>query len=216
MHRVSFSHRHVISAVLADGTQLTQLYGYTADAPATGGCQPAHTWEKAYCYSIITLASTNSGLDWHSRAPTHWDGAVAGMPAKVEGPCEPSLIALPDGKTILSVFRLQSNKNLWMAKSTNGARSWETAQETNAWAVFPQVRSLPNGALALTAGRPGIGLWITDGRGTIDPKGWRFYNLAGEHNKKVSDPALQFGAPELAIVNASSPPSSPVMTKVCS
>ena len=136
------------SAVLADGTQLTQFYGYTADAPATGGCQPAHTWEKAYCYSIITLASTNSGLDWHSRAPIHWDGAVAGMPAMVEGPCEPSLVALPDGKTILSVFRLQSNKNLWMAKSTDGARSWETAQETNAWAVFPQVRSLPNPVVA--------------------------------------------------------------------
>ena len=83
-------------------------------------------------------------------------------------------------------------------------------------ACVSQVRSLPNGALALTAGRPGIGLWITDGRGAIDPKGWRFYNLAGEHNKRVSDPALQFGAPELAIVNASSPPSNPVMTKVCS
>ena len=146
------------SAVLADGTALTQFYGYTADAPATGGCQPAHTWEKAYCYSIITLASTNSGLDWHSRAPIHWDGAVAGMPAMVEGPCEPSLVALPDGKTILSVFRLQSNKNLWMAKSTDGARSWETAQETNAWAVFPQVRR----------GCPRLAR--DDRRGTVMPK----------------------------------------------
>jgi hypothetical protein len=201
------------SAVLSDGTTLTQFYGYTADAPATGGCKPAHTWEKAYCYSILTLASKDKGLNWHYRSSIHWDGS-AGMSAEVEGPCEPSLVVLPDGKTLLSVFRLQSDKNLWMAKSQTQGHSWETAQETNTWAVFPQVRALPNGALALTAGRPGIGLWITDGRGTIDPKGWRFYNLATAHNAAISDPELQFGAPELAIVNVSSQPSNPVMTKV--
>ena len=46
------------------------------------------------------------------RSTINWDGAVAKMPAEVEGPCEPSLVVLPDGKTLLSVFRLQSNKNL--------------------------------------------------------------------------------------------------------
>jgi len=46
------------------------------------------------------------------RSAINWDGAVAKMPAEVEGPCEPSLVVLPDGKTLLSVFRLQSNKNL--------------------------------------------------------------------------------------------------------
>ena len=138
------------------------------------------------------------------------------MPAVVEGPCEPSLVVLPDGKTLLSVFRLQSNKNLWMSISSNAGATFQTAQETNAWAVFPQARTLGNGALALTAGRPGIGLWVTDGRGKIDPLGWRFYNLAAEHNKIVSDQTLQFGPPEVAISNASSPTSMPVMTKAYS
>jgi hypothetical protein len=205
------------SAVLADGVTLTQFYGYLASAPATGGCKPAHSWEKSYCYSIITLASKDQGLNWVFRSTIDWDGAVAGMPAEVEGPCEPSLVALPDGKTVLSVFRLQSNKNLWMARSTTAGHTWETAVETPAWAVFPQARVLPSGALVVTAGRPGIGLWLTDAsRNSIDPKGWQFYNLAKAHNAAVSDPRLKFGAPELAVVNASSQPSSPVMTKVSS
>ena len=46
------------------GTVLTQLYGYLESAPATGGCMPAHAWEKHYCYSIITLASKDRGLNW--------------------------------------------------------------------------------------------------------------------------------------------------------
>ena len=116
-------------------------------------------------------------------------------------------MVLPDGKTLLSVFRLQSNKNMWMATSTDGGKTFSTAQETNAWAVFPQVRVLGNGCLVLTAGRPGIGLWVQDGRGALDAQGWRFHNLAAEHNKLVSAKAQQFGVAEEAITSASSPTS---------
>lgn len=102
-----------------------------------------------------------------------------------------------------------------MATSTDGGRSFGIPRETNAWAVFPQVRVLDNGAIVLTAGRPGIGLWVQDSRnGLIDPHGWRFYNLALEHNKAVGNQkSLQFGKPEVAIENASSPTSLPAMTK---
>ena len=101
-----------------------------------------------------------------------------------------------------------------MATSTDGGHSFGTALETNAWAVFPQARVLDNGAIVLTAGRPGIGLWVQDANtGLLDPGGWRFYNLAAEHNKAVKSDSLHFGAPEVAIENASSPTSSPVMTK---
>ena len=101
-----------------------------------------------------------------------------------------------------------------MATSTDVGKSFGTAKETNAWAVFPQARVLDNGAIVLTAGRPGIGLWVQDSRtGSIDPVGWRFYNLASEHNKAVGDHSLHFGKPEVLIENASSPTSSPIMTK---
>jgi hypothetical protein len=46
------------------GTALTQLYGYLKTAPVTGGCTPAHAWEKPYCYSVVTLSSKDKGLNW--------------------------------------------------------------------------------------------------------------------------------------------------------
>jgi hypothetical protein len=54
----------VLTAGPDKGTALTQFYGYLASAPATGGCTPAHPWEKRYCYSIVTLASKDNGLNW--------------------------------------------------------------------------------------------------------------------------------------------------------
>ena len=63
------------------------------------------------------------------------------------------------------------------------------------------------------------GLWwavpLLAGRNrTINPRGWTFYNLAAAHNKGLGDQALHYAAPELAVVNASSKVSDPVMTKV--
>ena len=75
----------------------------------------------------------------------------------------------------------------------------------------------------LTAGRPGLGLWLADGRAgaaaaagtTAAPFSWKFYNLAKEHNAllKKSASRLQFLAPEIAVMNASSTPSTPALTK---
>eukprot|EP00040_Diaphanoeca_grandis_P034842 m.217569 g.217569 ORF g.217569 m.217569 type:complete len:383 (+) comp33236_c10_seq1:146-1294(+) len=198
------------SSAVVNGEVLIQFYGYLANAPALGGC----TGGVKYCYSVVTLASNNLGESWSYRSSINWDGHV--MPADVEGPCEPSLVVLPDGKTLLSVFRVDSNKNMWQASSTDGGRTFSVASEMNAWAVFPQLRSLPNGALALTAGRPGIGLWIADGRGGVPVStSWQFHNLAVAHNNAIggTNTSLLYPAPELAIVNASSPTSNPVMTK---
>ena len=42
------------------------------------------------------------------------------------------------------------------------------------WAVDPKLMLLPNGALAVSAGRPGVGLWISsDGSGSL----WKYQNL---------------------------------------
>jgi hypothetical protein len=96
------------------------------------------------------------------------------------------------------------------------ARTWSTTSETSAWAVFPQLRVLPSlGALVLTAGRPGLGLWLADGHGGAGtaPFSWKFYNLAKEHNTLIKSANLKFLAPEIAVLNASSTPSTPELTK---
>lgn len=120
---------------------------------------------------------------------------------------------------MLSIFRLNSNQNLWQATSSDQGRTWSPARKTSAWAVFPQAKTLASGALVLTSGRPGIGLWLADGRGVgpagPDPTSWKYYNLAKEHNNLMgsANHALLYSAPELAVMNASSRTSNPVMTK---
>jgi hypothetical protein len=135
---------------------------------------------------------------------------------------------MADGKTLLSVFRVTSHQNMWQAVSTDGGATFSAPSETSAWAVFPELRALPSGALVLTAGRPGIGLWLADGTTAgagPEPSSWRFYNLAQEHNRLAAaaasaagssstpDPGILYPAPELAVRNASSVPSSPAITK---
>jgi hypothetical protein len=60
-------------------------------------------------------------------------------------------------------------------------------------------------------------LWLADGRDAVlgGPTNWRFYNLAQEHNNLLGNrnPSMLYPAPELAVVNASSKPSYPALTK---
>jgi hypothetical protein len=189
---------------------LTQFYGYIAGK--TEGCTAI---KSRGCYSVVTIASEDQGASWIYKSSINWDYR---MPAHVEGPCESALATMADGKTLLSVFRMTSYQNMWQAFSTDGGATFSAPSEINAWAVFPELRALPSGALVLTAGRPGIGLWLADGTkagASPEPMSWKFYNLAQEHNKLAGtmDPAILYPAPELAVVNASSVPSKPAMTK---
>jgi hypothetical protein len=195
----------------AGAVVFTQFYGKIEGK--TEGCKGSY-WTE--CYSVVTLASSDYGASWQFRSAINWDPKR--MPTDAQGPCEPSLVVMPDNKTLMSVFRLTDGKNLWQAISTDQGKTWGVAGETNAWSVFPQLRALPNGALVLSSGRPGIGLWLADGGGdgAPDPLSWKFYNLAQEHNNLMESSAgvdLLYPAPELAVSNASSRVSHPVMTK---
>ena len=161
----------VLKTVSGGEIAFAQFYAYLASAPRLGGC----TGGVKMCYSTITLASEDKGASWQYRSAINWDKSQ--MPPAVEGPCEPTLVALPDGKTLLSIFRLNSYQNLWQATSLDQGRTWSMASETSAWAVFPQAKVLPTGAVVLTSGRPGIGLWLADGRGAAAPTSWKFCEL---------------------------------------
>ena len=79
------------------------------------------------------------------------------------------------------VFRLESGYNLWRSYSADGGMSWAAPSEMEfAWAVWPQLLQMSSGALLLSSGRPGIGLWISRNG---DPDGeWEFHNIAKIHN----------------------------------
>jgi hypothetical protein len=91
---------------------------------------------------------------------------------------------LADGR-ILMVFRVGVGSPLWKVYSGDGGKTWGIRSATTAWVVWPQLLLLSNGVLILTAGRPGIGLWVSNGT-TADGSSWRHYNLEVEHNKRVT------------------------------
>jgi phospholipase C len=81
--------------------------------------------------------------------------------------------------------------------------------QTAAWSVFPQMRTLQNGAVVLTSGRPSIGLWVLD---TATLLWTNFLNLAAAHNRGLPKSGLPqtadffFNSTMQAKVNSSSSP----------
>lgn len=64
-----------------------------------------------------------------------------------------------------------------------------------AWAVMPQLQLLSNGVLVLTSGRPGLRMWArpTIG-GAADDNSWSAFDLALEHNNRVTDTRWKFSS----------------------
>jgi hypothetical protein len=60
----------VIDPATGNEVAFTQFYGYTADAPALGGC----TAGVDKCFSTVTLMSIDKGASWQFRSAIHWDG----------------------------------------------------------------------------------------------------------------------------------------------
>ena len=189
------------------GDLLAAFGGFASDSPTT--CRPDEAgW--THCYTLAFYRSCDNGLTWQYLSRVD---QTAAMPTKVEGPCEPTLARLHDGR-ILLIFRLQSSVLLWKAISSTNGLSWSEPTATSAWAVWPQLLLLSNGVLALSSGRPGLGLWLSaDGMGDS----WQYYNVAAEHNHYGLDTVTTAGLPLFAAVvasvsNHSSPDTNPTQT----
>ena len=70
--------------------------------------------------------------------------------------------------------------------------------------MWPQLLLLSNGVLALSSGRPGLGLWVSaDGSGDS----WVFTNVAKEHNRHFAPPSpLAFAGGKWQLSFCPSPP----------
>ena len=119
---------------------------------------------------------------------------------------ECALVLLKDNKTLFAVMRVDAGdgqphgytKPLWAATSSDGGGTWSAAAPLPPDMLSAQPRAvvLGNGALLVTAGRPGVDLFLSvDGFGHA----WKRYSLPTFHN----------GAPNL--LHTSSPP----FTTVC-
>eukprot|EP01079_Euglenida_sp_SAG-EU17-18_P008878 gene8877-224_t len=161
----------------------------------TGHDPPAPPPAPKRCYTTAFFKSTDGGHHW---AYSSRIDQTAAMPAAVEGPCEPSMAVLADGR-VLAVFRLQSDVPLWKAYSEDSGGTWSEPQQMQAanasqgaaipHAVWPQLLVLSNGLMVLASGRSGIGFWSsTNGDGEY----WVYHDVQQEHNRLY--PADQYTA----------------------
>ncbi len=164
---------------------LTTIYGCWQDEIELG-------WR----HNLLVLSTNDHGLSWRyvSTISTHHDtpdvSPVEGQ--QPEGPCEASLAMLDDGE-LLCVYRV-GNAEKWpyrCARSRDGGRTWGTPQVMSGIGrVEPSLCRLSSGVLALSGGRPGLKLWLSD-----DGKGgsWQPFDILAHHNE-TSPPEWRMAA----------------------
>jgi hypothetical protein len=172
----------------SDSSLLMALYGHSADGYMNGSL-----------YTTAFYSSSDDGLTWNYASRMDVTAAMVNhMEGPGEGPCEPSMATLADGR-VLAAFRLGGSHPLWLAYSSDNGKSWTDpapAQGRKAaespgtasavYAVWPQLLMLSNGVLVLASGRPGIGFWVSP---QADGASWVGYDVEAEHSRNLpSDP----------------------------
>ena len=186
--------------MLTDGTLMLPLYGRASDAPNT--CKQHDGENSPWCLTAFYFtASQDQPLVWTYRSRIDH---INDMGPGLEGPSEQSICQLKDGR-LLTVFRVDSFHDHWAAVSEDGGASWGASFSTGTWSVAPHVAVLESGAIVLTGGRPGIGLWVTV---TSNLKKWKFFNMAAQHNALATGSTSRYPTVDTQVCNASSPDSS--------
>ena len=141
------------------------------------------------CNSVVAFASVD-GLRWNYTSTV---GAYDTTRLYQEGPNECDIVLLGDKKTLWAVMRVDggdgepSHRTLPMlhATSTNFGRSWSAATPLPFYmrSSKPSAAVLGNGALLVSAGRPGLDLFISrDGFGQV----WERHSIPTIHNGLVA------------------------------
>ena len=181
---------------LQDGSWMMTLYGnYAVDDDVFSG----------HGSSIVAVKSTDSGGSWH------WLATVAHGPTAVHPcgyPSENHCVRLSN-QSLYCVYRSRGQSQPLCASVSKVAAS--PADDGREWyntgiplqghanpavpslphfpfGVEPKLAKLPNGLLVLTAGRPGIWLWVA----TDPPTRWVSWDLTKHHNDNYPDTAHHY------------------------
>ncbi len=145
---------------LEDGAYLATVYGRFAEDERD---------------TIVAVESTD-GEHWAVRSIIA--DANCAVPGK-GGPSESAICRLQDGR-ILCVFRVESRMPLGQTWSGDEGKSWTPAVAMpGVFSVQPSLAVMADGAVALSAGRPGLYLWLNaDGSG----QNWQRVDVLAHHN----------------------------------
>ena len=156
---------------LPGGQRFTTLYG---------------RFEGDSHYCCFAAVSDDDGVTWTYRGTVANGSAVPGAP---EGPNESSTQLLDNGD-LLCVYRVSGEWDFRKSYSSDAGKTWsQPILMQGMWSVQPRLIRLPNGALFLTGGRPGLFCWLcTDGHGDA----WDRINLGKHHNECVAGATKRF------------------------
>ena len=137
------------------------IHGFNSDAASPE--EAMLKYMDKYC--VYIFESCDCGRTWNylSQIPTN-DEVVSANPA-AEGFCEPMMAQLPDG-SISILLRTGGNNPSYIARSTDGCKTWSIPRIFDKNGVLPQILTLKSGVTIASYGRP-----ILKVRATSDPSG---------------------------------------------
>jgi hypothetical protein len=128
------------SVTLKDGRHLATLYGH---------------FKGTKRYALVVAVSRDA-RGW-SYVSTVADETCK-LPGK-EGPCEAALCRLKDGR-LMCVFRMDGVMPYGRSFSCDEGQTWSEPDVLPAKSVQPSLAVMPDGAVALSGGRPGVSVWF--------------------------------------------------------
>ena len=108
--------------------------------------------------------------------------------ASVSGPSSIALAELADSR-VLGLVSVGANRTLYRTLSADSGGAWSALVPTEMWSVEPQILSLPNGAVLVSAGRPSLSLWVSV---DIDAARFTRHGIAARHSVLVHSGLWRF------------------------
>jgi hypothetical protein len=98
---------------MKNGELLMAMYGHAADGHKNGSL-----------YTTVFYSSADDGLTWtYASRVDVTDAMVASPKGAGEGPCEPTMATLADGRT-LAAFRLEGGHPVWLSYTSDNGKTW--------------------------------------------------------------------------------------------
>ena len=160
---MSFSLSQRCGLLMSDEKMYFSLYGHGFNSDASSREEAMLPYMDKYC--VYIFESCDCGRTWNYLSQIPTNDEVVNADPHAEGFCEPMMEKLPDG-SISILLRTGSNNPSYIARSTDGCKTWTKPQIFDSNGVLPQILTLKNGITLASYGRP-----ILKVRATSDPSG---------------------------------------------